>query len=100
MSARKPSRKAIAETNEDMLRRQRNFRLAAEYAARAFARVPGVEQVALFGSVAQPLWEEVPRFSEFRRAGVPVLHECKDVDVAVWLSDLAGVPALRRARSL
>jgi hypothetical protein len=95
---RKPSRCQIAETNEQMLRRQQQFRLAAEYAARAFAGIPGVEKVALFGSVAQPLTEEVPRFREYRRAGVAVLHECKDVDIAVWLSDLACVTMLRRAR--
>ena len=99
MSGRKPTRRQVAETNEAMLRRQQQFRLAAEYAARAFASIPGVEKVALFGSAALPLTEEVPRFREFRRAGVAVLHECKDVDVAVWLSNLACVPALRRARS-
>jgi len=82
-----------------MLRRQQQFRLAAEYAARAFAGVPGVEKVALFGSGTLPLTDEVPRFREFRRAGVAVLHECKDVDVAVWLSDLACVPILRCAAS-
>jgi hypothetical protein len=57
-----------------------------------------VDKVALFGSVALPLIEDVPRFREFRRAGVAVLHECKEVDIAVWLSDLACVPVLRRAR--
>jgi hypothetical protein len=81
-----------------MLRRQQQFRLAADFAARAFADVPGVVKVAQFGSVAGPLHEEVPRFREFRRAGVTVLHECKDVDLAVWLSDQGCVPALRRAR--
>ena len=98
MSASKPSCRQIAETNDAMLPRQQQFRLAAEFAARAFADVPGVEKVALFGSVAQPLNEAVPRFREFRRAGVAVLHECKDLDIAVWLSDLACVPVLRRAR--
>jgi hypothetical protein len=98
MSARKPSRRQIAETNEYLLRRQQQFRLAAEYAAQAFAAVPGVEKVALFGSVARPLGDEVPRFREFRRVDVAVLHECKDVDLAVWLSDQGCVPAVRRAR--
>jgi hypothetical protein len=93
-----PIRRQIAETNEAMLRRQQQFRLAAEYAAGAFAGVPGVEKVALFGSVARPLTEEVPRYREFRRAGVAVLHECREVGIAVWLSDLVCVPALRRAR--
>ena len=41
----------------------------------------------------------MPRFREFCRAGVAVLHERQDVDIAVWLRDLASVPLLRRARS-
>jgi len=96
---RKPSRQKIAEENELMLRRQQQFRLAAEYAARSLAQVPEVRRVMLFGSVAVPLWEEVPRFREFRRAGVAILHECKDVDLAVWVSDLSCLTQLRRCRS-
>ena len=82
-----------------MRRRQQQFRLAADFATRAFRGVPGVERVALFGSVAAPLYEEVPRFREFRRAGVAVLHECKDVDLALWLADFSCLPTLRRAQS-
>lgn len=82
-----------------MTRRQADFRLAAEYVARAFARMPQAEKVVLFGSVAKPLRREVPRFREFRRAGSEVRHECKDVDLAVWLSDVGCLRALQRARS-
>jgi hypothetical protein len=99
MGSSRPTQREIAETNDAMLRRQQQFRLAAEYAARAFARIPGVERVALFGSVALPLPSEVPRFREYRRAGVAVLHECKDVDIAVWVADLSSIAELRRARS-
>jgi hypothetical protein len=94
-----PTKREIAETNDAMLRRQQQFRLAAEYAASAFARIPSVERVALFGSVALPLPSEVPRFREYRRAGVAVLHECKDVDIAVWVADLSSIAELRRASS-
>ena len=52
MSASKPSRRQIAETNDAMLRRQQQFRLATEHASRAFAGAPGIKKVALFGSVA------------------------------------------------
>lgn len=45
MTSRRTQRE-VAETNDGMLRRQREFRLAAEYAARAFAKVPGVVRVA------------------------------------------------------
>jgi len=54
--------------------------------------------VALFGSAAQPLWREVPRFREFARSGIEILHESKDVDLAVWLTRLDQLKELQRAR--
>jgi hypothetical protein len=57
-----------------------------------------VEAIAVIGSVAKPLWKEVPRFREFRRAGIEVWHECKDLDLAIWISSQLKLDALRRAR--
>ncbi len=82
-----------------MLRRQEEFRLAAEYVASAFSKVPEVGRVVLFGSAALPLKKEVPRFQPFRRAGTKILHECKDVDIAVWLEDLGCLRQLQRVKS-
>ena len=48
-------------------------------------------------SVAKPLWKEVPRFSEFRRAGIEVWHECLDLDLALWIDSQDRLGALRRA---
>jgi hypothetical protein len=59
-----------------------------------------VEAVAVIGSAAKPLWKEVPRFREFRRAGIEVWHECKDLDLAVWISSQHRLSALRHARDL
>ena len=56
-----------------------------------FALFAEVQRVALFGSVARPLAREVPRFQSYRRLGIELLHECKDVDLAVWITDLAGL---------
>jgi len=94
-----PTRREVADQDAYLLRRQREFRLAAEYVARYCSRVPQVLKVALFGSVRGALWAEVPRFREYRRAGVEVLHECKDVDLAVWLTDLGCLRELQKARS-
>jgi hypothetical protein len=94
-----PDSREIAQQDERLLRRQREFRLAADYAARAFAEFAEVQKVVLFGSVAVPLHKEVPRFREYRRAGIAVYHECKDVDLAVWLTDLGNLHALGKARS-
>lgn len=70
----------------------------AFYAA-ALAQLPVVDRVMLFGSVARPLRREVPRFAKFRRAGIELLHECKDVDSAVWVSDTHDLDNLRKAVS-
>ena len=82
-----------------MLRRRDDFRLAARYVAWAFSEVPGVEKVVLFGSAAVPLRKEVPRFRDFRRAGIEVWHECKDVDLAVWMTETGGLRSLQEARA-
>jgi len=82
-----------------MLRRQRDFRAAAEYVAEALARLPVVRKIVLFGSVVAPLKKEVPRFREYRRAEIEVWHECWDADLAVWTSDLASLRSLQQARS-
>ncbi len=72
------------------LRRYEDFRAAAGYVAEAFARVPTVRRVVLFGSVASPPRPESGR----RRRGH--LHEPKDVDLAVWLDDVVDLDSLRK----
>jgi hypothetical protein len=78
-----------------MLRRQFQFRRAAEFLAHAFTSLPEVEKVAAFGSAAKPLRKEVPRFAHFRRHRVPVFHECADLDLAVWVSSFDRLNELR-----
>lgn len=73
------------------------FRIAADAVAAALARFDEAEAVALFGSVAVPLWREVPRFSDYRRYRIEVWHECKDVDLAVWIGRLERLRELERA---
>lgn len=94
-----PADQEIEAENQAMLRRQSDFRTAAEYVATAFSAFKEVQRVVLFGSVALPLQKEVPRFRRFRLTGVSVWHECSDVDLAVWVTRLDGLSALRKARS-
>jgi hypothetical protein len=94
-----PGPKRIADENRAMLRRQEQFHLAAKHVARRLSRIPEVQKVVLFGSVAKPLEKGIPRFREFRQAGIAIYHECRDVDIAVWVSDLNGLKAIQRARS-
>ena len=93
-----PSRADIASQNEYLLKLQRDFRLAVEFVAAAMSEIGAVGKIVLFGSVARPLVKEVPRFSEYRRAGIAVWHECRDVDLAVWVSSPENLEAVRRAK--
>ena len=94
----RPTRAEVAEQDAYVLRRQRDFRLAADFVTDQMIKADFVDRVALIGSVAGPLWREVPRFSQFRRYGVEVVHECKDLDLAVWVSRADQLEVLRRAR--
>jgi hypothetical protein len=76
------------------------FRWAAQSIAIAISNLPEaseVQRVAAFGSVAQPLEMEVPCFGQFRRHGVEVWHECADLDLAVWMTDLSRLKELKNA---
>jgi hypothetical protein len=90
-------RSEIETQNRHLLDRQRQFRLAADIVTNAWISFQEVCAVAVIGSVARPLWKEVPRYLEFRREGVEVWHECGDLDLALWLSSLDRLGELRRA---
>jgi hypothetical protein len=89
----------IAQENATMLKRRDSFRRVAEMAATGFSQLPFVQKIVLFGSVAAPPTKDVPRFSRLRREGIAIYHECKDVDLAVWVDDLTQLRALKRAVS-
>lgn len=91
-------RAEIEEQNRYLLRLQHDFRRAADIVTDALMRFEEVEAIAVIGSVAKPLWKEVPRFREYRRTGIEVWHECKDLDLAIWVSSQLRLDALRRAR--
>ena len=93
-----PSRAEIAEQDRYQLKRQQDFRVAADAVAAALSEFDEVETIALFGSVARPLAREVPRFLPYHRLGIEILHECKDVDLAVWLTRTDRLRDLSRAR--
>lgn len=97
-----PSARETHDQRALLERERREFRRAAERVAAALAEAPEVRRIVLFGSVAAPLPDEVPRFREYRRAGILLPHECKDVDLAVWLDDLGNLDGLRKivSRSL
>ena len=58
---------------------------------------PEVHAVAVIGSVAKALWKEVPRFSDFRRERIEVWHECRDLDLALWIESQQRLREIHRA---
>ena len=93
-----PTKAVIAAEERALLERQRVFRFVADQLTAALAQCADVEVIALIGSVARPLPREVPRFSPYRQLRLPIAHECKDVDLAVWVSQVDGLDKLRHAR--
>jgi hypothetical protein len=92
-----PDEDDIDEQNGLMLRRQRLFRWAAQAIAVSWSELPEVQKVAAFGATSQPLDLVVPRFREFRRHRIEVLHECADLDLAVWLTEVNNLSSLKKA---
>jgi hypothetical protein len=91
-------RAQIEEQNRYLVSRRQDFRRAADIVTDALMGFEEVEAIAVIGSVAKPLWKEVPRFREFRRDGIEIWHECKDLDLAIWISSQLRLGALRRAQ--
>ncbi|MDB5556252.1 MAG: hypothetical protein JWL86_6236 [Rhizobium sp.] len=90
-------RAEIDEQNQWMLKRQREFRMAADVVTGAWMKFAEVQAVAVIGSVAKPLWKEIPRFSPFRRSGIEIWHECGDLDLALWADSQGRLGEIRRA---
>jgi hypothetical protein len=76
-------RAVIERQNQYQLRRQRELRMAAGVVTEAWMAFPEAQAIAVIGSMAGPLWKEVPRFREFRREGIEVWHECLELDLAL-----------------
>lgn len=92
-------RSKIEEQNRYLLERQRQFRVAADVVTEAWTAFPEIEAVAVIGSVAKPLWKEIPRFSDFRRERIEVWHECGDLDLALWIDRQDRLDEIRKASS-
>jgi hypothetical protein len=77
--------------------RRASLRRAAELVAVELAAFPFVTRILLFGSVAEPAKMETPRWRRLRAEVRQVSHDPKDVDLAVWVTDLSQLHLLRRA---
>ena len=93
------SERAIERQNQALLRRYLEFRRGADAVTVAWQMHSEVIAVSLIGSVARAPWKEVPRFAPYRRARIALWHECKDMDLALWLDHLDSLDGLRRTRA-
>ncbi len=94
------SRARINDDNLRMVVRQQKFRRAADVVTASWSQFAEVVAIALIGSVARPLYKEVPRFAPYQQRRIELWHECKDVDLAIWLDDLSRLGDIRRVKSL
>jgi hypothetical protein len=88
----------IAGENARMLHRRDEFRRLGEAVAGRLAEIPAVARIVLFGSTVGPPRKELPRSGRFRRAGIEVWHECRNVNLAVWVDDLEYLETLQQTR--
>jgi hypothetical protein len=88
-----PSEAYILEVNTQSVLRQCLLRWAGRSVAIAMSELPEIHKVVEFGTVAQPLTKEVSRLYD----DVKVFHECQDLDLAVWTSDLSRLKQLKSA---
>jgi len=89
----------IHEVDQAMLRRQSDFRKAASSLAETLGAMDEVVSIQLFGSVALPLWKEVPRFHRFRDRRIKVYHECENIDLAIRVTRAGRAAEMRKACS-
>ncbi len=92
-------RREIDQTNRMIENKRASLRRAGELVAEEFGKLDFVHKVVLFGSVSKPPFKEMSPIRRLRQTGLKVWHESKDVDLAVWVSDLTRLDALRLARS-
>lgn len=89
----------IHEEDMAMLRRQSGFRKAATLLAERLGQMEEVVSVVLFGSVALPLWKEVPRFFRLRQSRIMVYHECANIDLAIRVTHAGRAGSMRKVCS-
>jgi hypothetical protein len=86
---------AVARTNRELQERYGHFKAAAERIAGDFSQLPFVKRIVLFGSVARPLFAVNGPCMAGGDDTPAVLHKCRDIDMAVWVSRTDRLNELR-----
>lgn len=92
-----PADQGVTEADRDVLRKRKNWIKAARYVAWEFRKLPWVNRVALFGSLAGAPTDP-PSSGKPKLWPGATLHDPKDIDLAIWVTDLSDLRALQKAR--
>jgi cupin 2 domain-containing protein len=84
-----------SDTEKQTLQRYELFINTAIEMANRLATIPEVEKITLFGSLAKPPFRT---WSPYRKSDW-IFHQPTDIDLAVWVSSLESVDAMKKVRS-
>ena len=83
--------------DKNALKRHQSFIAFALTLAERLTEHTEVERIALFGSLARPpVLEPHPYSKRLRERGVHIFHSPKDIDLAIWLSSVDNLGAIRK----
>jgi len=85
-----------SDIDKSALYRYQGFTYAATQLAERLIEFPEVERIVLFGSLAKPPFRE--RYRCKKR--IWAFHHPKDIDLAIWLSSLENLGAMRRTLAM
>jgi len=83
--------------NKNALKRHQSFITVALELATRLSEHTEIERISLFGSLAKPpVLEPHPYSEHLRNRGVHIFHSPMDIDLAIWLSSLDNLGAIRK----
>ena len=80
------------------LRLQKFYRIVAGQVADEMSKIDWVTRIVLFGSAGKPLKKDFRRYLTYSRRKTEIWHECRDIDLAVWVERQDSLLDLYRAR--
>jgi cupin 2 domain-containing protein len=83
--------------DKNALKQHQSFIAVASELAGRLTSHSEIERISLFGSLARPpVLEPHPYSKRLRDRGIHIFHTPKDIDLAIWLSSLDNLGAIRK----
>jgi len=73
-----------------------DIKIAANYLIVEFNKDKNVEKIKIIGSISRPLSKEIVKSGKYK--GKLLYHNCKDLDLLIWFSNLNELEKLRKSR--